>query len=299
MKKVFPIILSAALAVSSGCGGNNTEENINSSNNNSAAAASETVQTNSNVQNAQADVPVPEFTDANTALAEGDKYLDANATAKAVEAYKQAIKLSPDLADAHFKLGIAYSLVENEREAAQITGEETSPTPDKKSRKQKEKVTLTDSEKSFENAVKAYEKILDKDAKNDAAHFNQGRAYNKLNKDKEAEKALRQAVKLKPDDSEYQMEFGAILVKLANYDEAVPVLKKAVSLDENNSRAQELLEKAEAGKKRIDFGVKAVQQQMEAKQKSSGRAPSKEIKKEIEFEGDNPPPMPVAKPTGQ
>ena len=39
------------------------------------------------------------------------------------------------------------------------------------------------------------------------------------------------------------------------------VLKKAVELDENNSYAVDLLEKAEAGKKRIDFANKDKQKQ--------------------------------------
>ena len=54
---------------------------------------------------------------------------------------------------------------------------------------------------------------------------------------------------------QYQAELGAILIKFAKYDEAVGVLKKALKLNESNSQAQSLLEKAEAGKKRIDYGI--------------------------------------------
>ncbi len=201
------------------------------------------------------DVPVPTFTDADTALAEGNKYLEEIETEKAIDALKQAVKLNPDLAEAHFQLGIAYSLREKELENAQVViEEETTPTPTKKGKK--DEPQLSNSDKAFENAAKAYEKILKKDPKDAAAQFNLGRSYNKLNKDKEAEKALRQAVKLNPEDSEYQTELGAILIKLAQYEEAVRVLKKAVELDENNSYALDLLEKAEAGKKRIDFANK-------------------------------------------
>jgi hypothetical protein len=41
----------------------------------------------------------------------------------------------------------------------------------------------------------------------------------------------------------------------------VTVLKKAVALDEANSYASDLLEKAEAGKKRINYGVTPKPQQ--------------------------------------
>ena len=81
------------------------------------------------------------------------------------------------------------------------------------------------------------------------AQYNLGRSYSKLNEDEDSEKALRLAVKLKPEDSEYQMELGATLNKLAKYDEAIKALKKAASIDPGNSQIEDLLEKAQAGKK--------------------------------------------------
>ena len=251
MKKVLVFIaLISSLAI--GCANSATPENLNQANTN--------LQTAVNTETNQADVvakteetPLPIFTDANEALAEGDKLFDVSDNEKAIESYRQAVKLNPDLAEAYFKLGIAYSLFEKEQKDAGVPTEEE-PTPTKKGKK--DEPVLSDSDKAFENAAKAYEKILKKDAKNAAAHFNLGRSYNKLNKDKEAEKALRQAVKLNAEDSEYQTELGAILIKLAQYEEAVRVLKKAVELDAENSYALDLLEKAEAGKKRIDFANK-------------------------------------------
>ena len=72
-------------------------------------------------------------------------------------------------------------------------------------------------------------------------------------KDDQSEDAFRQAVKLNPDDADYQTELGAILIRLAKYHEAVPVLKKAIDIDPNNARAQDLLEEAQAGVKRLDY----------------------------------------------
>lgn len=192
--------------------------------------------------------PFANITDPNAALAEGNRLFDDNQTELAIEAYKQAVKLDPDLAEAHFKLGVAYALIEAENHQAGVNDAPNPANDDKKSGPAK-----PNSQKEFEKAVTSYKKLLDANPKDDVAQFNLGRAYNKLNKDDDAEDAFRAAVKLKPDDTEYQTELGAILIKLAKYHEALPALKKALEIDPENSRAENLKEDAEAGAKRIDF----------------------------------------------
>ncbi|MBA2736473.1 MAG: tetratricopeptide repeat protein [Pyrinomonadaceae bacterium] len=260
MRKVFSTFFfafftTASMLLQFGCAGDAAADNSNQINVNSAATtpAVESAQTNTNAT--VAETPLPEFTDANTALAEGVKLLDENSTEKAIKALRQAVKLIPDLAEAHFRLGIAYALIEKEQQET-LDSETATPTPTSVKKGKKVEAAKTDSEKSFENAVKAYKKYLIKNPKDDVAHFNLGRAYNKLNDDKEALKSIQQAVKLKPDDTEYQTELGEILIKLAQYDEAVRALKKALEIDSSNLPAEELLEKAEAGKKRVNFGIK-------------------------------------------
>jgi tetratricopeptide (TPR) repeat protein len=187
------------------------------------------------------------YNDANVALADGNKFLDEGELDKAIDALNQAVKLNPDLAEAWFKLGIAYALVEK-RDETLVEANEAQPEESPKS-KQK----ATNSEIAFEKAVTAYKKLVEANDQDDVSYFNLGRAYNKLNEDESAAKALKQAVKLKPDDTEYQTELGAILIKLAQYQEAIPPLKKALELDPENIRAMELLEDAEAGRKRVNY----------------------------------------------
>jgi tetratricopeptide (TPR) repeat protein len=266
MKKVFLIIFSAVVVCSQyGCGGNPPANNIS---NLSSPTATPTpkVETNQNANfanaNVKQDIPVPTFTDANTAFSEGNKYFDTNETEKSIEAFKQAVKLDPNLAEAYFKLGVSYALLEKENAKTTIPGEaeeaaKAAKTAKKGSKNSKGKFVAprtTDSEKAFDEAVKAYKKIVAKNPKDDLAQYNLGRAYSKLNEDEDSEKALRLAVKLKPDDSEYQRELGATLNKLAKYDEAIKALKKSASLEPDNSQTEDLLEKAQAGKKRVDFG---------------------------------------------
>jgi tetratricopeptide (TPR) repeat protein len=259
--KVFIVTsLLSALLIAGGCSkmpaNNNTgvTTNVNSS---SDANSNSNKNSNTNVAVATPET-VPDFSDAESALAAGKEYLDKDKAKLAVIALKQAVKLNPDTAESWFQLGIALGLVEK----TEPTPEETpTPAPEVKSKKSKitgqgEYVPRTDSEKAFAKAAAAYEKIVKKNTKDDVAFFNLGRSYNKINKDKEAEKALGQAVKLKPDDSEYQMELGSILIKLAKYDEALTALKKAQKLDEGNGRIEDLLQKADAGQKRTEYANK-------------------------------------------
>ncbi len=253
MKKVFiNLFFTTLVCFQFNCTTNTTADNSNQANANLSA---ETVQANANANAvAPEETPLPTFTSADEALTVGKTLLDDLEAEKAVEALRQAISLNPDLADAHFNLGIAYALLEKVEEDNPPPATELTPTPVKKGKK--ETIQLTASEKSFENAVKTYKKILAKNPEDDAAHYNLGRSYNKLNKDPEALKSLQQAVKLKPEDGEYQTELGVILIKLAQYQEAAAALKKAVAIDSGNLQAESLLEKAEAGRRRVDFGNK-------------------------------------------
>jgi tetratricopeptide (TPR) repeat protein len=196
-------------------------------------------------QNANAASDFSEVGDANLALAAGNNFLDTGEIDKAIDALSQAVKVNPDLAEAWFKLGIAYALAEKRDETLETTDNEN--TTDSK------KPVKTNSEKAFEKAVSAYKKLISANSDDDVAYYNLGRAYNKLNEDEDAAKALKQAAKLKPDDTEYQTELGAILIKLAQYHDAIAPLRKALELDPENIRAQELLKDAEAGRSRVNY----------------------------------------------
>ena len=89
MKQVFTIVvLSVFLTLSFSCSKNSA--NIEA-----------------NTVTVEAESPFANITDPAAALAEGDRLFDENQTERAIQAYQQAIKLNPDLAEGHFKLGIA------------------------------------------------------------------------------------------------------------------------------------------------------------------------------------------------
>lgn len=238
--------------------------------------------------------PIPvvaEITDASTALAEGNRLFDIGETEAAIAAYQKAVELDPATAEAYFKMGIAFALIE--RRDSQNIEETPTPLPGE----EKPEKVKPNSEKAFEKAIDAYKKLIEADPKNDVAHFNLGRAHAKLNDDQEAARALRQATRLQPDYTEYQTELGVMLIRLAKYDEAVGTLKKAVELDPTNSQAEELLERAEAGRKRINFTTLPRDPRKDANTEASDEDAKANTAVPAEKE-KVPAPPPPAKPAG-
>lgn len=255
MYRIYLIII-ISLVVSSGCGTNLAESTGVTGEDNDFAAED----SNSNVETLETEVP--EFAVADRALEKGIEYLDKNRIEMAIDALSQAVALDEDLAMAHFQLGVALSLKESEEE--KLVPEDFGSEEPKKVKKSEKK----GSEVAFENAVKAYKKLIAKDRKDHAANFNLGRAYVKLYDDKKARAALERAVRLKGDDPQYRTELGSVLIKLAQYSSAIKQLDKALELEEDNYRAEDLLVKAKAGRKRVDFVPKD-------KRLSSSRSSSK------------------------
>ncbi len=261
MNKFFSILMvSSAISMQFACKPEPVSNSNNANTNQSAVNINAANANSANVNVAKKEPePIKEFTDANEALAEGKKLLDLDKNKESVEVFKQAIKLNPEFADAHFQLGIAYALIEGEKADNQgLEAEKKDANTNANTGKKGKPVatpTAKDSEKSFGDALKAYQKILAKNPKDDAAQYNIGRCYFKLFKDKEAEAALRKATNMNPKNEDYKIELGAVMINLTKYKEAIGVLKQVLKMNPNNSQAEAFLEKATAGEKRETYGV--------------------------------------------
>lgn len=112
---------------------------------------------------------------------------------EAVEEYKRAIQLRPDLAAAYINLGITYAQLNQLPQAVE----------------------------AFNQAVKLKPDVWE-------AHANLGIAYVLSGKSDEALKAYTEALRLKPDLVTAQIGIGVALSRLSRYDEAVEALNRAL-----------------------------------------------------------------------
>jgi tetratricopeptide (TPR) repeat protein len=167
-------------------------------------------------------------THARAYLEEGEQLYINDQDEKAVETFQEAIKLDPELAEAYFRLGLAYVAVGKDQEA----------------------------EDAYKKAVEKYKKYLEANGKDAEAHYNMGQAYAGLHLYSEAVREYRQATRLKDDDADMFYDLGTALTKLAQYDEAVAAFSKSLEIDPDNTRAEDALEEAREGVQRIKAGKK-------------------------------------------
>ena len=168
--------------------------------------------------------------EARTLLQRGRELYRNDEDTQALEAFQQALKLDPEFAEAHFRLGLTYDALGQEQEA----------------------------EGAYKKAVETYKKYLAIEANEEdaEAHYNLGQTYSGLHLYTEAVREYRQAIKIKPDDAAIHYDLGLALMRLAQYDQAAAAFSKSLELDPQNYRAEDSLAEAREGVTRIRTGRK-------------------------------------------
>lgn len=147
---------------------------------------------------------------------------------EAVAAFEEALKSDPELAEAHFRLGLGYEALGKREEA----------------------------EKEYKKAVEALKKYLAEHDDDSEAHYDLGQTYAGLGQYSDAIREYREATKLKDTDADIYYDLGVAHTKLAQYDAAAAAFSKSLEIDPDNYRAQDGLDEAKEGIKRIRAGRK-------------------------------------------
>ena len=102
--------------------------------------------------------------------------------------------------------------------------------------------------------IRSISRKTDDDAE---AHYALGQTYANLGPYSEAIREYREATKLKDDDPDIYYDLGVAHTKLAQYDAAAAAFSKSLEIDPDYYRAQDGLDEAKEGIKRIRAGTKA------------------------------------------
>jgi superkiller protein 3 len=175
---------------------------------------------------------------ARTYLEQGKELYKKDQDEQAAAAFQKAIDLDPDLAEAYFRLGLADDALALKHEA----------------------------EEAYKKAIESYKKFLKSNPDDAEAHYNLGQTYAGLHLYSEAVREYRQATHLKPDDADVYFDLGMALTRLAQYDEAAAAFQKCLDIDPDNYRAQDALDEAREGAKRIKAARKYQEDQLKKQQ---------------------------------
>src|SRR5687768_18514489 len=169
-----------------------------------------------------------ERTRAREQLEKGKEFYRNDQDAEAVLAFLEAVRLDPDLAEAHFRLALGFESLGKSEEA----------------------------ESEYKKAVAAYKKYLDEHPDDAEAHYALGQTYAGLSQYSDAIREYREATKLKENDADIYYDLGVAYTKLAQYDAAAKAFSKSLEIDPDFYRAQDGLDDAKEGIKRIRVGRK-------------------------------------------
>jgi Flp pilus assembly protein TadD len=188
---------------------------------------------------------------ARTLVDQGKELYRNDQDEEAVRVFMEAVRLDPDLPEAHFRLALGYETLGKQEEA----------------------------EKEYKKAVETYKKYLPENPDDAEAHYALGQTYAGLSQYSEAIREYREATKRKEDDPGMFYDLGVAHTKLAQYDAAAAAFSKSLELDPDYYRAQDGLDEAKEGIKRIRAGRKhnedlLKKQQKEEELKKAGGTPS-------------------------
>ena len=154
---------------------------------------------------------------------------------KAVDAFKKAISIKPDYADAYNNLGNALKEQGKLKEAIEAYNKVLSIKPDTEAYYNMGNA-LKEQDK-LEEAIEAYTKEISLKPDNSRAYNNMGNALQEQGNLEEAIKAYNKALTIKPDYTEAYYNMGNVLHKQGKPDKAIEAYNKALSFNPDYTEA--------------------------------------------------------------
>lgn len=178
----------------------------------------------------------------------GRSYVELHTSKEAIDAFKKTIRIKPDFIYAYESLGVLYGLLERYEEATDILKQELMIDPNRESAYfwLGKNYHLA---KKYNEAISAYKKALQinpdyADAQFELgrsylsfAQFEPGRSYSalsglilSLDLYKEGIEAMKQAIRINPDNAEYHYALGLSYLNIRDYDKSAESFRQAIRL---------------------------------------------------------------------
>jgi Flp pilus assembly protein TadD len=154
----------------------------------------------------------------------------------AAQAYRRALKVKPDLAQAHYGLGLTLARLERYQEAVTSFKEALHYKPGWTKAYKDLGVTYLKL-KRWPEAEKAFKNSLTHQPGDAEAYYDLGVAAGKQGKHKEAREAFEKALRLKPDYIQALNNLGMANIKLNRWAEAKSSFEKALGLKADDPEA--------------------------------------------------------------
>jgi len=155
--------------------------------------------------------------------------LDLRQEQQALDAFDQAIRLSPGFADAHYNRGAALQALGKLDEAARSYEEAIRLRPGYASAHNNRGVVLLELRRP-DDALASFERAIQLDPGSAEAHNNRGNALSDLARPAEAVQSYERALALKPDYAEAHNNLGAALSALDRPTDALQSYERAIRI---------------------------------------------------------------------
>ncbi len=153
-----------------------------------------------------------------------------------IDSYKQAIRINPDDADAHYNLGNAFIEIGLYKEAIDAFKQAIRIKPDYAVAQNRLGVAFIGAGMDKE-AIEAFKKAIKIAPDSPYTYIDLGTYYQELDMHKEAIDTYKQAIKINPDDAIAQHRLGEIYDNLGMHEEQIEAYKQAIRIDPDDARA--------------------------------------------------------------
>ncbi|MGD1041551.1 MAG: tetratricopeptide repeat protein [Sedimentisphaerales bacterium] len=148
----------------------------------------------------------------------------------AIEAYKQAIRIKPDFAGAHYNLGVAYGKLGRYQDAIESYKQAIRIKPDYAEAHCNLGIAYVNLDR-YQDGIESYKQAIRIKPDYAYAHNNLGIAYGELGRYQDAIEAYKQAIRINPDLAEVHYNLGHTYLRVGDKSSALEEYKILKTLD--------------------------------------------------------------------